>query len=317
MAKNLGHRTAEVWLEGTQEYGQNRSNGNMFFEGDTIYSYGKHFPLATKLEDGYILLNGDTYSVTTNQHQAEVRAAVRGMNHIIIPFSTLRGAGIDYRQIQVIEVEPDRSISVKCRSKRCLTPGDHTHEQHLMGRSVFKATVHTRQLVEDPVFQNGVRWDSNIQESYYLSGVDETFRDIRQGHFLAELPYAADNVAGALEALKPEPVKDAEDEGIEVKRQGEWFFIPRPGPLRNASPMPFYLDGEAQEYPTTLLQHREGRRMPRHSVTELKTKDGKRFARGTVRHSEGDHRMLKLGNIWHEVWENTELSSFRGGGRID
>jgi len=48
-------------------------NGNIFFEDDTIYSYGYHFPLAVKCQNGYIL-NGEYYSSSTSAHQGIVRS---------------------------------------------------------------------------------------------------------------------------------------------------------------------------------------------------------------------------------------------------
>lgn len=49
-----------------------KARGNVFFEGDVLYSYGTHFPLAVKCRNGYIL-NGDNYSSSTGQHQSLTR----------------------------------------------------------------------------------------------------------------------------------------------------------------------------------------------------------------------------------------------------
>ena len=49
------------------------SRGSLiFYEWDTLYSYGHHFKLAVKCKNGYVL-NGDTYSSTTGHHQNEAR----------------------------------------------------------------------------------------------------------------------------------------------------------------------------------------------------------------------------------------------------
>ena len=50
---------------------------NMFIRGDTIYSYGYHFPLARRISGGFIV-NSDTYSATTNTHQSYIRNALWG-----------------------------------------------------------------------------------------------------------------------------------------------------------------------------------------------------------------------------------------------
>lgn len=55
---------------------------NVYYEGKTIYSYGSHFPMAyiTDITSGailftpIILINADSYSVSTSKHQGMVNA---------------------------------------------------------------------------------------------------------------------------------------------------------------------------------------------------------------------------------------------------
>ena len=72
-----------VYASGTQSRGRT-SNGNMYFEGDTIYSYGSHFPMAIRYGEKY-LINGDSYSVTTSQHMGKLRYAVRHCETVCLP----------------------------------------------------------------------------------------------------------------------------------------------------------------------------------------------------------------------------------------
>lgn len=58
----------------------NNSNRSLFIEGDTIYSYGYHFPLARRNADGTFWVNPDRYSVTTSKHQSMVRGAIARSN---------------------------------------------------------------------------------------------------------------------------------------------------------------------------------------------------------------------------------------------
>lgn len=56
-----------------------QSNGracNVFFDGPVLYSYGRHFELARKLSDDTLLINTQSYSVSTAKHQNIVRSAV-------------------------------------------------------------------------------------------------------------------------------------------------------------------------------------------------------------------------------------------------
>ena len=268
----LGSQVVNVWAAGTQDIGFNRSHGNLFFKGDAIYSYGTHFPFALRLPWGF-LINGDTHSNTTAKHQAGVRHVIRttGRPSVIVPFSSLRSAGISYADVLLVDREPDRILPItRSRGDRTWVPG-----LHLMGRSVIMA--------------NG---------TYYLSGLDETMRDPWHGHFLAQLPCPAATVSDALEALKPAIVRNAE--ATPVKRQGEWFFIPVDKPL-----------GIIQH--KWLLVNRDPARRKAHRATYYISPN---YVSGTIRHLEGDHKMLTLGKQWYMAYENTEIRSFRGG-RVD
>lgn len=50
---------------------------NMFIEDDTIYSYGKHFPIAKRLSHNEYLVNSDSYSNSTARHTSSVCSALR------------------------------------------------------------------------------------------------------------------------------------------------------------------------------------------------------------------------------------------------
>jgi hypothetical protein len=68
-----------LWMHKVQESARN-AGGNLYFNGDTIYSYGSHFPLATHVQNAKgkpaILINSGSYSVTTSGHQSAVRQAI-------------------------------------------------------------------------------------------------------------------------------------------------------------------------------------------------------------------------------------------------
>lgn len=52
---------------------------NMSFRGATIYSYGEHFPIATRTEC-LTFFNGQYYSNTTAKHKSLVRSAIANDN---------------------------------------------------------------------------------------------------------------------------------------------------------------------------------------------------------------------------------------------
>ena len=68
-----------LWAHRTQDEARNRQ-GNLYFTGDTIYSYGSHFPIARHVMNDAgeraVLFTTSTYSVTTSSHCSAVRSAI-------------------------------------------------------------------------------------------------------------------------------------------------------------------------------------------------------------------------------------------------
>lgn len=77
---------AHVWATQKQQEGHSL---HMFFEGPTIYSYGRHYPIAhfIKSKDGaFVLTNSDASSVTTEgKHKTAVRSAIRHLTSVSVP----------------------------------------------------------------------------------------------------------------------------------------------------------------------------------------------------------------------------------------
>lgn len=80
-------QVCHLWANQARETGK---GSNLFFEGETIFSYGRHFPIATFTgtidETGaqIVLFNADTYSNSTARHQTHVRRALHGLNVRVI-----------------------------------------------------------------------------------------------------------------------------------------------------------------------------------------------------------------------------------------
>jgi len=64
---------AHVWAQQLQHEGR---ASNVFFYGKTIYSYGEHFPLAKFEKKNVVLINSNTYSVSTSKHHSIVLRAL-------------------------------------------------------------------------------------------------------------------------------------------------------------------------------------------------------------------------------------------------
>jgi hypothetical protein len=88
MAKNLGNDLVSVWLRQSQDYGQYRSDGSFYFQGDTIYSYGTHFPIAKLATapngEQVIFVTTRTYSNTTAKHISAVHRGIRNTHRKVL-----------------------------------------------------------------------------------------------------------------------------------------------------------------------------------------------------------------------------------------
>lgn len=281
-------------------------SGNIFFEEGVIYSYGYHFPMAVLLSSGSYLLNGDSYSSTTSNHQSIVRRLCPS-DRIIVPFSALELAfgrnshrlGRKLQEdLEIVDSKPDWFTTYRVKNKK--TGEVEEREVHHLGASVFKLRF--------PQASSSVEAVDYFE--YFLSGLDETGKEGGTYH-LTQLPWAVDSVDDAFEIIKPDEVIGLY-EG-DFLRQGEWFFVP----CEEIKKIP------KEEIRKNCPLPNRGREpnMWRHIATYGVSLDGKLFVKGTVRHP--DHKMLSLGETWHqafEAWgagEGRMVVSFAAGGNVD
>lgn len=62
---NSNTELIEIFKKQSQSFGKANS---LFFENDTLYSYGRHYPLALFVKPDTVLINDVGYSVTTSKH---------------------------------------------------------------------------------------------------------------------------------------------------------------------------------------------------------------------------------------------------------
>ena len=122
-----------------------------------------------------------------------------------------------------------------------------------------------------------------VGDDYYLSGTDETMRDMWRSFFMAQLPHAVKTVDEAIEALKPDEIKRVGDGFV---RQGEWYFVPDPEKVtRYLTPCTTTYTPEGLD-PWTWkdkMLHCDLSRQRRHEVTELRMDAyGQRWVRGWI-----------------------------------
>lgn len=111
---DITHRWLDVAFGRTDKPNFSSSN-RVWANGDSIYSYGTHFEMARIQRDAngepsWFLVNGDRYSPTTSGHQSIVRNVLshERLRSIIIPYTALQAASIDFTTIEPIDEEPER-----------------------------------------------------------------------------------------------------------------------------------------------------------------------------------------------------------------
>lgn len=79
---------AHLWANQQQSEART-AQGNFYFDGNTIYSYGRHFAIAKHVVNdkgmNAVLYTDRTYSNTTSKQQWIVKHAIQGQNIIVVP----------------------------------------------------------------------------------------------------------------------------------------------------------------------------------------------------------------------------------------
>lgn len=275
-------------------------SSRMFIEDDTLYDYGHHFPLLVRMPFG-LLMNADKYSSTTSAHQAIASRIAT----IMIPFSVFHLAEINYRNIELIDKTDERWDHVRYY-KFC---------ENLDASGKHKVTVldaEVKDTTEDQRIEAGIYEDTERRPSaciikyegkFYLSSMDGN------NYFLSQLPCSVSTVKDAFVCLRPKECFDVSGKvRSDILRQGEWFFIPIDDFRTTLKGFPIQRQFE-------LLPQAGG--TGHHTATECRMLLNIPYVRGTVRHSRRDHRMLKLGKVWHMAIESNHVRSWGANGRVD
>lgn len=102
---------AHLWAHKSR---QQATGSHFFFQGDTIYSYGRHFPIARHYK-GCVLFTTRDYSNTTSRHKSIVRSACTHMRvfHVENPSLAVSGAAVtDYgKRIKAAALRVARATS--------------------------------------------------------------------------------------------------------------------------------------------------------------------------------------------------------------
>ncbi|MGB3479897.1 MAG: hypothetical protein WBB67_12140 [bacterium] len=300
--------------------------GHLYADEDAVYSYGDHFPLAMPCDNGF-LLNGDRYSSTTSSHQSLTRSVCldackdNNLRFAVIPFTVLNNADLTpVKQIEIIDKIEENYRDVEYTDKDGTKKVRH---EHLLGGSVIRYSNRCLLSSNDPT----ATWGN--------------------GYFLTELTEPLTTVEDALESLKPHLVKQFESTMENRKapldsilRHGEWFFIKMD---QKSFIKSVKCNKGIRTMDKIIMRHEYlpsgDSSRPHHRATRMiyigndletlfdreKNQDARYritygfYCRGTVRHDNRQHRMLKLGNgrEWYLAVRNRQIRSWSYDGRVD
>ena len=308
------YEVLSAWVNEESESGRN-GNESIWFENlDAVYSYGKHFPLAVRLESGKYLVNGDNYSITTSQHQSELFGIVPNRRRVEVSFSALREIDSDLgttgwhsryhidniKRIKIVDYTADDYIDTGRLDKY----GDPVYE-HVLGAALLE--------YEGRQFYSGIDETGNGHQYFLTELVDSDLHTVDEG----------------LESMKPGLIKEIERGEHDrytgkVKRQGEWFFAELTDEFEETL-MKRVKEEDIEIQKLYFLEGREGG--TGHHKTTRGFKDMfHQYVRGTVRHQEGEHEMLRLypetgvaqrDRKWWKAVENRQVQSWSINGDID
>ncbi len=264
-------------------------------------------PLAVRLEDGGLLVNGARLTWPMANHQNEL---LRSIQHSpsptsVVPYHSIAAAWTDGKQqswdaspIPIRDLRKEVGIAVPSTGERWRK----VIEKDKHGRE-HERTAHT---LGDSVVR--------VKDRFYISAVDET--GVGAGmYFLAELlcPRAPASFEEALDYLKPKVVREAEARGAYVKRQGEWFAIPM---MFRTSELMRDVERGVAVYRLKHILGRDGHHQLEEAVIyKAGPRKGEVYARGVLAHTRDEHREVDLGTIrWHLVVHNVAGPSYTLGG---
>lgn len=77
------NEVAHIWAQQSQYEGH---AGNMFFKGQSIFSYGRHFEIARFIDNDVVLFTSKSYSVSTSKHKSITYRAINHKKVFTVPY---------------------------------------------------------------------------------------------------------------------------------------------------------------------------------------------------------------------------------------
>lgn len=254
-----------------------------------------------------VFMNSEVLNVTAFEReflgkQSIIQKYVREVSKFNIPFNVLEAADLKLNETKVLEQGPE---------------SDHTVQGE------------TRHFTGALLLENNGR--------KFLMDIDR--REIGYGIFNAffvEVNASVNSIEQAYASMKPKEVDEAELQGLEVERQGEWFFIPTDKTVTVPKTSIVEWDRDGKDKAGIVWKHEisHGKGRPNTLYKPVGFGDLDQYVCGTVRHSGREHKDLDLGQskttmqvdgkdveaVEFKLWKvigNTTVGNFTIKGDID
>ncbi len=143
---------------------------HMFIEDDTIYSYGRHFPVATRNGDAF-LLTDQRYSVSTARHISEVRNAIIRAGGTYVLSDRFENGKVAAPTPEEIAARSQKEAEAKAKR-------DKLDEKRKL-RDQKKLTTQRNQVPEERVQDIAETENKNLDDKAYIEQHDERGRPLK------------------------------------------------------------------------------------------------------------------------------------------
>ncbi len=195
-------RIAHLWMHQTQSEARNPTR-NLYFSGDTIFSYGSHFPIARLVKHRgktAVLFTNRSYSVTTSGHCSMVRHAIPAgvaVFYVYNPQGTLADGRNEHKQNVAMALEslaaskskPQRAI--RYRSLQSVIATANEYYEYFGFTTRYALPSNRRELEANAVaYENSLqqRRESRRAKERKRWAAIEAKRELERQEFAAKMP---------------------------------------------------------------------------------------------------------------------------------
>ena len=170
---------------------------NLIQQGKTVVAF--------RDGNGKVFMNSQVLHLSNFENsflgsESMIQNEVKKLASYSIPFNVLEAASLKISETKILEQGPEETFEIKVPKKY---GGTEMQSRHFTGALLLENSG--RKFLMDL---------DRIEIAHKLFNV-----------FFVEVSSSVTSIAEAYESMKPDEVKQAEANGIEVRRQGEWFFV--------------------------------------------------------------------------------------------